>query len=155
MLKQFLGAVWRYLPPRVRYRLARIGQKRFTVTTAAIIFDEDKRVLLLEHVFRPDSGWGVPGGFVSKGEHPEEGLRREMREEIGVELSDVNLLLARGLGKIRQIEIYYRAKVIGTPKARSFEIKRAEWFALDELPPELAKDQRRLIERALIAHEKS
>jgi 8-oxo-dGTP diphosphatase len=155
MLKQFLGAVWRYLPPRVRYRLTRIGQKRFTVTTAAFIFDEDKRVLLLEHVFRPDSGWGVPGGFLSKGENPEEGLRREMREEIGVELTDVNLLFARGLGKLRQIEIYYRAKVIGIPQPRSFEIKRAQWFALDELPPELSKDQRRLIERAMIADEKS
>ena len=50
----------------------------------------------------PAWGWGVPGGFLSKGEHPEEGLRREMREEIGVELSDVNLLFTRGLGKLRR-----------------------------------------------------
>jgi len=155
MLKQFLGAVWRHLPPWARYRLTRIGQKRFTVTTAVIITDDEGRVLLLEHVFRPDSGWGVPGGFVSKGEHPEEGLRREMREEIGIELTDVKLLFTRGLGWLHQIEIYFLAKASGIPEPRSFEIKRAEWFAFDDLPPELSKDQWQLIKRALTVSEKS
>jgi 8-oxo-dGTP diphosphatase len=155
MLKQFLGAVWRHLPPRVRYRITRIGQKRFTVTTAAIIVDEKGRVLLLEHVFRPDSGWGVPGGFLSKGEQPEEGVRREMREETGIELRDVKLLFARSLGKLRQVEIYFRAKAVGIPEPRSFEIKRAEWFAVDDLPPGISKDQRRLINQALTLSEKS
>lgn len=155
MLKQFLGAVWRYLPPWVRYRLTRIGQKRFTVTTAVAIFDDEGRVLLLEHVFRPDSGWGLPGGFLSGGEHPEEGLRREIREEIGIELEDVELLFVRSLGRLRQVEIYFRARAAGIPNPRSFEIKRAEWFARNALPPDLSKDQIRLIDRAVSLSEKS
>ena len=85
MLTNFLGAIWRQLPGGVRRRLSRLGQSRFTVTTAAFIFDDDGRILLLEHVFRPDSGWGVPGGFLSQAEQPEDGLRRELREEIGLE----------------------------------------------------------------------
>ena len=155
MLKQFLGAVWRQIPSRVRYRLTRIGQKRFTVTTAAAIFDDDGKVLLLEHVFRPDSGWGLPGGFLSSGEQPEEGLRRELREEIGVELKDVKLLFARNLGRLRQVEIHFRAKAVGVPQPRSLEIKSAEWFALDALPVDLSKDQRRLIDKAVTLSEKS
>jgi 8-oxo-dGTP diphosphatase len=155
MLKQFFGAVWRHLPPWVRYRFTRIGQKRFTVTTAVAIFDDDGKVLLLEHVFRPDSGWGLPGGFMSGGEQPEDGVRREIREEIGIELEAVELLFARSLGRLRQIEIYFRARAVGVPQPRSFEIKRAEWFARDALPPDLSKDQIRLIDRALSASEKS
>ncbi|HSQ22997.1 MAG TPA: NUDIX domain-containing protein [Pyrinomonadaceae bacterium] len=155
MLKQFLGAVWRHLPPRMRYRLTRIGQKRFTVTTAVAIFHDDGKVLLLEHVFRPDSGWGLPGGFLSNGEHPEEGLRREIREEIGIELEDVKVLFARSLGRLRQVEIYFRAKAAGIPRPCSFEIKRAEWFALNALPPDLSKDQIQLIDRAVSLSEKS
>ena len=155
MLKQFLGGVWRHLPPWVRYRLTRIGQRRFTVTTAVAIFDDEGRVLLLEHVFRPDSGWGLPGGFMSSGEQPEAGVRREIREEIGIELEAVELLFARSLGRLRQVEIYFRARAVGIPEPRSFEIKRAEWFALNALPPDLSRDQIRLIDQAVSISEKS
>ena len=149
MLTEFLGSIWKRLPSMARRRLSRTGQSRFTVTAGAIIFDDEQRVLLLEHVFRSDSGWGIPGGFLNKGEQPETGLRRELREEIGVELERVELLFARTLPKPRQIELYFGARVIGTPQPCSFEIRSAAWFAIDNLPSELSKDQRRLIERAL------
>lgn len=155
MLKQFLGAMWRHFPPWVRGRLTWIGQKRFTVTTAVAIFDDQGRVLLLEHVFRPDSGWGLPGGFLCAGEQPEAGVRREIREEVGIELENVELLFARSLGRLRQVEIYFRAKAVGIPTPRSFEIKRAQWFTRDALPPDLSKDQIRLIDRAASLSEKS
>src|SRR5216684_2868798 len=121
MLTKILGAIWRYLPGAIRRRLVRLGQGRFTVTAGAMIFDEAGRILLLEHVFRPDSGWGIPGGFIKKREQPEEGLRRELREEVGIEIEDVQLLFVRTLGQPRQIEIYFRARAIGDPKPSSFE----------------------------------
>jgi len=125
------------------------------VTTAVAIFDDEGRVLLLEHVFRPDSGWGLPGGFMSGGEQPEAGVRREIREEIGIELEAVELLFARSLGRLRQVEIYFRARAVGIPEPRSFEIKRAEWFKLNALPPDLSRDQIRLIDQAARLSEKS
>ena len=155
MLIEFLGAVWRRLPGFVRLRLARFGQRRFTASVGAIIFNEEGRILLLEHVFRADRGWGIPGGFLSKGEQPEAALRRELREEIGIEVRDVELLFARTLSQPPQIEFYFRAKAFGRPEPCSFEIKSASWFAIDDLPIELSRDQRRLIRRALIASENS
>jgi len=149
MLKNFFGALWRFLPGKVRRRAVRLGQKRFTVTAGALIFDEQGRILLLEHVFRPDSGWGLPGGFLSQGEQPEAALRRELLEEIGLEVSDVELVLIRTLRRLPQVEMYFRATPIGQPNPCSFEIKRAEWFDLDALPNELSQDQRCLIKRAL------
>jgi 8-oxo-dGTP diphosphatase len=149
MLTDFLGAIWGRLPGRVRRRVMRFGHRRFTATAGALIFDDDNRILLLDHVFRPDSGWGIPGGFLNRGEQPEAGLRRELLEEVGLELDSVELLFTRSLYRPRQIEIFFRAKAVGTPQPRSFEIKRAEWFPLDALPEELPKDQRQLIQRAI------
>ena len=146
MLTGLLGSIWRFLPGVLRRRLVRMGQRRFTVTVGALLLDDERRILLLEHVFRPDSGWGVPGGFINQGENPETALRRELREEIGVEIEDVRLVLARTLRRPRQVEIYFRARVIGQPVPCSFEIKRAQWFALDDLP-DLSSDQRRLIKQ--------
>ena len=155
MLAKILGGIWRRLPVVVRRRAAKIGQTRFTVIVAAMLFDDEGRILLLEHVFRADRGWGVPGGFVSKGEQPEEALRRELREEVSIELEDVRFLFARNLRTLKQVEFYFLARAIGNPTPSSFEIKQAQWFPLNDLPPELSKDQRKLIERALALDEKS
>ena len=135
--------------------MVRMGQSRFTVTTGAMLFDDEGRILLLEHVFRPDSGWGIPGGFLSRSEQPQDGLRRELREEVSIEIDEVEFLFARTLPRPRQVEIYFRARVIGDPKPSSFEIKQAQWFTLNELPEELSNDQRRLIQRAVSVSEKS
>src|SRR5438067_10616552 len=111
-----VGAVWRHIPGAIRRRLVRLGQTRFTVTAGAFIFDDEGRILLLEHVFRPDSSWGIPGGFLGAGEQPEEGLRRELREEVGLEIDHVELLFARTLRRPRQLETYFRARAINSPQ---------------------------------------
>src|SRR5437868_869875 len=155
MLSEFLGAIWRHLPAVVRRNAGGMTQSRFTVTVGAVLFDDAGRILLLDHVFRTRAGWGIPGGFLAKGENPEDALRRELREEVAIEIENVRVIFTRTLGQQNQVEIYFRAGVIGDPKPSSFEIKGSQWFALEQLPPGLSKDQRRLIERAISLDEKS
>lgn len=135
--------------------MVRLGQRRFTVTAGALVFDEEDRILLLEHVFRPDSRWGIPGGFLNQGEQPEQALRRELREEVALEISDVQFLFARTLRKPRQVEIYFLCKPAGTPSPSSFEIMKAGWFTTENLPADLSEDQKKLIKRARAVREKS
>lgn len=149
MLTKFFGGIFRFLPGAVRRRVVRMGQRRFTVTAGALVFDDKDRILLLEHVFRPDSRWGIPGGFLNKGEQPEVALRRELREEVALEVTDVEFLFARTLPRPRQVEIYFVCKPDGDPVPSSFEIMKAAWFTTDNLPPDLSQDQRRIIKRAL------
>jgi 8-oxo-dGTP diphosphatase len=149
MLTKFFGAIWRYLPGAMRRRMVRLGQRRFTVTAGALVFDDEGRILLLEHVFRPDSRWGIPGGFLSKDEQPDVALRRELKEEVNLDVTDVQFLFARTLPRSRQVEIYFLCKPDGVPSPSSFEIMKAEWFTTDNLPPDLSQDQRKIIKRAL------
>ena len=149
MSKELLGRLWRRLPRTVRHWTARFRKPRFTVTAAAVVLDGQGRVLLLDHVFRAGNGWGIPGGFIEEGEPPEDALRRELREEAGLELESAQIAFARTLKNPDQIEIIFRCRPASRARAQSVEIKSAEWFALDSLPAGLIKDQRRLIERAL------
>ena len=90
-----VAKLWRWLPPRIRRWSMRVTQTRFTVTAAALIFNDAGHVLLLKHRFRTGSGWGIPGGFLEAGENPEQALRRELREEVGLELEQVEIFTAR------------------------------------------------------------
>jgi ADP-ribose pyrophosphatase YjhB (NUDIX family) len=117
------------------------------VSAAAIILNEKKEVLLLNHVLRPSSGWGIPGGFIDKSEQAEDAIRREIREETGIELSRLKLYTIRTLGS--HIEILYFAEPEGEPKVSSAEIIGLRWYAVDELPDEVAYAHRKHIEEAI------
>jgi ADP-ribose pyrophosphatase YjhB (NUDIX family) len=106
-------------------------------------------VLLLEHVFRAGSGWGIPGGFIRVAEQPEAALRRELREEVGLELERLEIAFVRTLLRPKHIEIVFRCRAQGEAQPRSLEVKSAAWFPQDALPETLSEDQRRMINRAL------
>ncbi|HVQ36545.1 MAG TPA: NUDIX domain-containing protein [Pyrinomonadaceae bacterium] len=127
----------------------RVSNARFAVTSGAVITDNEGRVLLLKHRFRPGSGWGMPGGFMQEGEQPDEALRRELREEVGLELEKIELFLTRTFKDPRQVEIVFRARAVGDTNELNFEIQKAAWFLLNELPKELPKDQVEMIKRAV------
>jgi 8-oxo-dGTP diphosphatase len=149
MLKGFLSAVFRGTPRFLRRLFSRAVNARFSATAGAIVVDESGRILLLKHVFRAGSGWGIPGGFIESGEQPEAAVRRELREEVGLELESAQIVFVRTLQSIQQIEFLFYCRPRGTAEPSSIEVKEVGWFLPDALPPSLGEDQRMLIDRAL------
>jgi 8-oxo-dGTP diphosphatase len=149
MFKELLGGVWRRMPPALKRWTMIVSNSRFAVTAGAVITDDRGRVLLLKHRFRPGSGWGIPGGYIEKGEQPEDALRRELREEAGLELESVAVLTTRTFRKPQQVEIVFVCRAAGVPNQLNYEIVKAQWFSANELPKSLPKDQAELIKRGL------
>ena len=149
MWQQLLAGLWRRAPGRMRRWGVWLYEPRFTVTAGACVLDGAGRVLLLRHAFRSGSGWGIPGGFLEKGEQPEDALRRELREEVGLELAGARLAFVRTLARPRQVEIMFCARATGAAEPQGAEIEAARWFAPDALPAELPLEQQRLIARTL------
>lgn len=148
MIKNLIGKIWRSLPVKMRRWSMRSLHAHFTVTAGGLIFNEAGEILLLKHRFRAGSGWGLPGGFMNPGEQPIDALKRELREEIGIEVEDAQVFAARSFNKPRQVEVLFRARAIGVAKPRTMEVELAEWFSIESLPDGLPSDQRLLIDRA-------
>ena len=148
-LQGVMGGVWSRTPKRVRRLAMRLINPRFTVSVGAVITDESGRVLLFKHVFRGGEGWGIPGGFIKRGENPEDALRRELCEESKLELMEIKFARARTFRRPQQLELVYRARTACEPQTESLEIASFAWRTRDELSKDLGNAQLRLIESVL------
>jgi 8-oxo-dGTP diphosphatase len=147
MIADCAGFVWKKLPWGFRSMIVRLTQTKFTVSAAAVVTNGRGEVLLLNHVIRPKYGWGLPGGFIERGEQPEAGIRREIREETGIELNNLQMFRVRTLGT--HIEVLFTAETDGTPEIISREIKDIGWFARGAMPDKMNPAQNALIEQVL------
>lgn len=66
-------------------------QARKRVAAKVIFLDSDSRILLVEPTYKPD--WDLPGGMAEANEPPLQAARREVREELGLEVLGGELLV--------------------------------------------------------------
>lgn len=66
-------------------------QARKRVSADAIVRDPEGRVLVVKPTYKP--GWDLPGGMAEQNEAPEDAVRRELAEELGLEVSVPRLLV--------------------------------------------------------------
>lgn len=67
-----------------------------TVAAAVIVNRPDERILVITRAKDPARGkLAFPGGFIDVGERAEDGLRREVREEVGLEIGPLEYLCSR------------------------------------------------------------
>lgn len=77
-----------HVSPRAALPAAHYAASRHAawLGAAAIVTDEVGRVLLVHPTYREDDSWLLPGGVVEPGEHPHVTCRREITEELGLDL---------------------------------------------------------------------
>lgn len=68
------------------------------VGAVGAIFNNTGQVLMVEHVFRPDYAWGLPGGWVNRGENPAYTIQREVTEELNLTIEVRKLLVCEPQG---------------------------------------------------------
>jgi len=121
--------------------------------TADILFHRPGKVLLIRRK-NPPSGWALPGGFIDYGESAEQAAAREAKEETGLEVR--NLRQFRVFSepgrdpRFHTLTVVFLAGPGGEIRAGD-DAAQVQWFALDDLPPEMAFDHAKIIADARMA----
>jgi len=103
---------------------------------------DGREVLLVRHSYRP--GWCLPGGGLKRGETPIAGLARELREEVGLTLTQpprlLHVYLQPWYGMIDYPILFEvdgdRGLAGAAQLSGGLEILEIGWFAHDALPAE-------------------
>ena len=104
------------------------------------IFNEQKRVLLAKRKVDPKKGtWETPGGFMHPGEVPEDAVRREVEEELGVKVvvdkyvGSMPGTYDYGGVMLPFIGLYFTATVTDGEIKADDDVAEARFFSLDKL----------------------
>jgi 8-oxo-dGTP diphosphatase len=128
----------------------------YRVSVKALIFDETKTKFL---IIKEDNGWWeLPGGGLDNGEDAEKGLRREVKEEIGLEVIEIDMhpayfLIGKSMSDQWSLNLVFETKVKDlnfTPTEEGLEIKfvtpedakeMQSWRNVKELADKLIADR--------------
>ena len=118
-----------------------VGYASSKATSGGLCVDGQGRVLLARRRAEPFKGrWDIPGGFLEEGEHPLDGLRRELREETGLEVEPLEFLgvwMDRYGGDSTAeatLNLYWTARVVSGEPEPADDVDALQWFRRDELP---------------------
>jgi ADP-ribose pyrophosphatase YjhB (NUDIX family) len=109
---------------------------------AGALIVKDGKVLLVKRAVEPFKGyWDLPGGFLEAGEHPLDGMLREVREELGPIVRVKELLgvymdryeIESGY-EIFTLNHYYIVEPVSGEFRVGDDVSEFCWFAMDELP---------------------
>jgi 8-oxo-dGTP diphosphatase len=92
----WLLRIWRQLPAPLRLLFLRLRYGRFGVGLAALIRDDQGRILLVHRTYSRDEPWALPGGWLETSDGAiAAALERELREETGLRVK---------VGPVRAVE---------------------------------------------------
>jgi len=149
---KLLLRLWRSLPVWVHFLAAKIARPKFRAAVAALIFDEQRRVLLFKHTYRKWQ-WGIPAGGLERREQPADAVLREFYEEAGMKIQIEKLLTVISAREDHHITIVYLCKIASGEFKPSTEVSEMAYFAVSDLPKMLLaeKDLIRQVARGAIS----
>ena len=118
---------------------------KFLVGAVAVIFDEHGRILLFRHTYRSECPWGLPSGWLKKGEHAHHALERELFEESGYRIRAVRSVVVGGDRQHQRLDLYFECELLDGRFRPSDEVSEAAFFDQDELPDCLEPFHRQVI----------
>lgn len=115
--------------------------------TADVIVEIKGKILLIKRG-NPPYGWAIPGGFIDYGEKAEDAARREIREEAGIEITDLEQFHVYSDPsrdpRFHTLTVVFTAKSDDTPKAGD-DAAETGLFDMGNLPSPIVFDHSEIL----------
>jgi 8-oxo-dGTP diphosphatase len=137
---------------RVFHSGYRVLQAKYSIGVVGVVFNDENKILLAEHVFHPISPWGLPGGWLNTNEQPSHGVQREILEELSLTVT-VDMVLLSEISYPYHLDIAFLCHPIGEVGTLSSELLAYDWVDPSSLP-KLVRFHQRAVDRALQVYDK-
>jgi NAD+ diphosphatase len=131
------------------------GAEHYPRTDPAVIMavvDDEDRLLLGRQATWPEKRYSTLAGFVEPGESLEAAVRREVAEEAGIEVGEVEYRGSQPWPFPSSLMLGFRAHALSTTaRADGVELAHARWWTREEFEADLASGELRLPPRVSIA----
>jgi 8-oxo-dGTP diphosphatase len=104
---------------------------RHSVSVAGVVVDDHGRALLIQR--RDNHHWEPPGGVLEPAETIQDGLRREVREETGLDIEPIALTGVYKNMKRAIVALVFRCKITGGQLAITDEVTAFRWATADDI----------------------
>ncbi|CAN5221575.1 hypothetical protein BH09PAT2_BH09PAT2_10400 [soil metagenome] len=132
---------WRHLSlaKNAQMHVMRMANDKFLIGVTGVIFNENHEVLIVKHSYRRVP-WSLPGGFLKAGEHPKQGLEREILEETNFSVHVEKIIKTQHDEDTAKLDLCYVGMYKEGEFKKSAEVVEFGFFSRDKLPP-LIDDQ--------------
>jgi ADP-ribose pyrophosphatase YjhB (NUDIX family) len=100
-----------------------------------VITDDHDRVLVIQR--RDNGAWQLPGGVLELDESPQEGVRREVREETGVEIEPERLTGIYKNMTLGVVALVFRARPLAGTPTETDESAAIAWWTADQVAADM------------------
>lgn len=122
-------------------------------TVTALVLYQNK-LLLTKRAERPFKGWwDLPGGFIDRGERPEQAVIRELKEETNLDIKIKKIFgiypgtYPSSFGPFYILSLVYMANSPTKSLEALDDVSESRWFAKKDMPKKIAFDSNQLVIR--------
>lgn len=118
------------------YKGDKIPEGYYPMVVMIAIENSKGEFLMQKRVPEKGGDWGVTGGHPKSGETPEEGIITEVKEELGIDISNNEIILFDyGCDLVDCYKMYYTKMDLDINKLniQKEELTEVKWFSMEEL----------------------
>lgn len=118
------------------YKGQDVPKGRYYITVVIFIQNNKNEFLLQKRVKKKDGKWATTGGHPVSGETSKQGIVTEIKEELGVNVTEKNIILFKTLKTEDDfVDLYYLKENIDIDKIKiqKEEVEDVKWATIDEI----------------------